>query len=162
MENFVYVARDLAGIEKRGLKQGVSSHEIYAWLHAHGLIAIDERPVSYSVTQKKRTFGRRRVKYSDLAAFCWQMSTMLEGGILITEAIETVAEDIENTSFKETLIDICEQIKRGGSFSSSVAAFPIIFNKLFCAMIVAGESSGSLAATMQMANSGGMIGAVNV
>ena len=144
MEKFVYIARDLAGQERQGLKQGLSRHEVYAWLRDHGLVPVEVRPVGSSVSSRTGGLGRRRVKYTEMSAFCWQLATMVEGGVLITEAIETIAEDIRNPTLRYTLMEVGERIKQGESFSGSVSNFPRVFNRLFCAMIVAGETSGSL------------------
>ena len=146
MSSFLYIAHDLAGEEKKGLKRGVSEQEVYRWLHEQSLIPVEVRPADTSVKSKtkSKSFGRARPKYSDISAFCWQLSTMLEGGVTITEALDTISEDIDNPSFRYTLMDLSEQIKRGESLSGSIASFPKVFNKLFCAMILAGETSGSL------------------
>lgn len=63
---------------------------------------------------------------------------------MITTAIETIAEDIEDLSFRRALLNVGELIKKGESFSSSISQFPKVFNNLFCATILAGETSGSL------------------
>jgi len=146
MDSFVYTAYDLSGAEKKGLKRGTSEQEIYAWLHRHSLIPVEVKPAGSVIQLRSHSISKtfKRPKSADMAAFCWQLATMIEGGVLITEAIETVAEDIENHSFRHTLIEVCEQIKRGESFSSSISQYPKVFDRLFCSMILAGETSGSL------------------
>jgi type IV pilus assembly protein PilC len=144
MNNFVYTARDLAGEETRGYRRGASQYEVYAWLHKHGLIPVKVVPMAPASTEERRDLNYKEPKYSERAAFCWQLATMLEGGVLITTGIETIAEDIDNPGFKHALSNVCEMIKKGESFSSSISQFPRVFNKLFCATILAGETSGSL------------------
>jgi type IV pilus assembly protein PilC len=144
MNNFVYTARDLAGEETRGYRRGASQHEVYAWLHKHGLIPVEVVQVDTTSAGGRRELSYKEPKYSELAAFCWQLATMLEGGVLITSAIETIAEDIEDVSFRHALLNVCELIKKGESFSTSISQYPKVFNKLFCATILAGETSGSL------------------
>ena len=149
MNSFVYIAHDLSGEEKRGQRRGASELEVHAWLHKHGLIPVEVKPVSSTLAVKRRAFGYRQPKHSEMASFCWQLSTMLEGGVLITEGIETIAEDIGNPSFRHALLNISELIKKGESFSSSISQFPRVFSKLFSATIVAGETSGSLTTILQ-------------
>lgn len=144
MDNFLYIARDLSGVEKKGLKRGDSEQQVYAWLYKHALIPIEVKQIASTIAVKGRVFGKKRPKYADMAAFCWQLATMLEGGVIITEALDTISEDIENLSFRYTLMDISERIKKGQSFSESVSNFPKVFNNLFYAMVLAGETSGSL------------------
>lgn len=144
MERYAYIAQDLAGTEKKGLTQGTSREEVYTWLSNQGLIPVEVRLVASVAVSSRPGYGRKRPKYMELSTFCWQLSTMIEGGVLITEAIDIISEDIENLSFRYTLMDIAEQIKTGESFSDSVSAFPRVFERLFCSMILAGETSGSL------------------
>lgn len=144
MNNFAYRVRDLAGEETIGYRRGASGEEVYAWLHNQGLIPVEVIPVTSSSVVKDRGLGYKEPKYSELAAFCWQLATMLDGGVLFTTAIETIAEDIEDLPFRRALLNVGELIKKGESFSSSVSQFPKVFNNLFCATILAGETSGSL------------------
>jgi len=149
MKKFSYRARDLNGAERTGKKQAESVEGVYAWLNGHGLIPLEVVPASHAGRSRGRAFVLKRPKHSDMASFCWQLSTMIEGGVTVTEAIETIAEDIDSPAFKYTILEVCERIKRGEAFSDSAAEFPEVFNRLFCAMILAGETSGSLPTILQ-------------
>ena len=144
MESFEYTAQNLEGQEKTGRRKAESEHEVYAWLNGQGLTPIEVKHASKSINLKKTIYIGNKTKPSELAAFCWQLATMIEGGVLITEAIDTVAEDVENLAFRHTLALLSDHIKKGESLSTSVSRYPKVFNKLFRAMIMAGESSGSL------------------
>jgi len=41
----------------------------------------------------------------ELATFCWQLNTMLSGGLSITVAIQTIADEISNPYFEYILKD---------------------------------------------------------
>jgi len=144
MNNFAYKARSLAGDEMIGYRRGACGEEVYAWLQDKGLIPIEVIPIISSSQAKEHAISYKEPKYAELAAFCWQLATMLEGGVLITTAIETIAEDIQNPPFRHALLSIGELIKKGESFSNGISQFPKVFNSLFCATILAGETSGSL------------------
>jgi type IV pilus assembly protein PilC len=144
MNNFVYIAHDLAGKERKGLKRSSSQFEVYAWLHSHGFIPIEVKPLTSVAAKKTRRLAQKKPGHAETAALCWQLATLVEGGVLITEAIDTIAEDMQESSLRNVLIEISEQIKKGQSFSTSVTQYPRVFSKLFCAMILAGETSGSL------------------
>ena len=57
MNNFVYTARDLGGEETRGYRRGASQHEVYAWLHKHGLIPVEVMPMAPTSAGKSRDWG---------------------------------------------------------------------------------------------------------
>jgi type IV pilus assembly protein PilC len=69
---------------------------------------------------------------------------MVEGGIPITTALDTITEDIENTQLQEILQHVSKKMQKGETFSDSLAEFPKVFNRLSCAMILAGETGGTL------------------
>jgi type IV pilus assembly protein PilC len=76
------------------------------------------------------------------------LTTMLEGGIPITTSLDIVSNDIENIQLQKVLAQLSEKVKKGQPFSESIAEFPRIFNKLSCAIILAGETSGNISGAM--------------
>ncbi len=151
MKSYQYVARDTGGSRKEGLTQALTANDVLGWLREQGFTPISINEISID-TKKRRTPYHRRIKSADLAALSWQLTTMLEGGIPITTALDTIAEDIENTQLKHVLEQVSEKVKKGQPFSVGIADFPKVFNPLCRAIILAGETSGNLAeATKKLA-----------
>ena len=151
MKSYGYVARNLAGVQKKGFTQAVSSNEVLNWLREQGFtpISVKEAAAASQAAKKTKQRGRRkRVKSADLAALCWQLSTMLQGGIPITTALDIIGEDTDNVQLRTILQQLSEKVKKGQPFSESVAEFPKVFNRLSCAMVLAGETSGNIASAM--------------
>jgi len=144
MKNFSYIARDTSGIRMEGLKQAGCSADVLSWLREQGFTPVSIKEISAATKVVKTRARKKRIKSSDLSALCWQLTTMLEGGIPITTAIETVSDDIENAQLRDVLMKILDNVKRGENLSDSIAKFPNVFNKLSRAMLYAGESSGRL------------------
>jgi len=69
---------------------------------------------------------------------------MVEGGIPIIGALETISSDIDHPQLKELMVQIGEKMKKGETMSETMAQFPKVFNSLSCAIIMAGESGGNL------------------
>jgi type IV pilus assembly protein PilC len=145
MKNYSYIARDPAGSRKKGLTQAISSNDVLDWLRGQGFTPISIDEITVSGPTIRRTTRRKRVKSAELGAFCWQLTTMLEGGIPVTTALDTISEDTENIQLQQVLQQISDKVKKGQPFSECVAEFPKIFNKLSCAIILAGETGGNLA-----------------
>jgi type IV pilus assembly protein PilC len=143
MKNYKYIARDLSGQRKEGLKQAASSHDVLGWLREQGFTPISVNETALAATKSQQTAYRGRIKAADTAALCWQLTTMIEGGIAIAAALETISGDIENLQLRKVLLQILEKMRRGETFSKSCSAFPKIFNQLACAMILAGEVGGN-------------------
>jgi len=148
MKSYKYIARDVAGGRRKGLTQAVSSNDVLNWLREQGFTPISINEISGHAAQSWRTIHQKRIKSADLAALCWQLATMLDGGIPITTAFDTIAEDIENPRLQQVIQQLSEKVKKGQPFSESIAEFPKVFNRLSCAIILAGETSGNLAEAM--------------
>ena len=138
MKRYKYIARDSSGQRKEGLKEAASSNDVLGWLREQGFTPVSVNEMAVATQKTQRTTLRKRIKSADLAALCWQLTTMVEGGIAITTALETISEDIENLQLREVLQQILEKMRKGETFSSSVSEFPKVFNRLSCAMILAG------------------------
>ncbi|MEJ2646853.1 MAG: type II secretion system F family protein [Sedimentisphaerales bacterium] len=149
MKSYGYIARDETGAQRRGLTEATSSTDVLDRLREQGLTPISVKETHGANTPKARPKGRKkRIKSADLAALCWQLTTMLEGGIPITTSLDIVSNDIENIQLQKVLAQISEKVRKGQPFSESIAEFPRIFNRLSCAMILAGETSGNIAGAM--------------
>jgi type IV pilus assembly protein PilC len=150
MKTYKYSARESSGNKKVGIRQANSSNDVLAYLREQGYTPISIEQVAEKVKRPvSKSNRRRRIKASDLATFCWQFSTMIEGGIGITTALQTIADDLENQHFGRILRKVAEKISKGESFVTSISEFPNVFNKLARAVILAGETGGNLAASMQ-------------
>jgi len=144
MKSYKYVARDSAGAQKRGLVQAASSTDVLNHLREQGFTPISVDEISTGASKSRKVRQRKRIKSADLAALCWQLSTMVEGGIPITVALDTIAEDAENSHLGPILQGISDKVKKGQSFSDGIAEFPKVFNNLSRALIIAGETGGNL------------------
>jgi type IV pilus assembly protein PilC len=144
MKTFKYIACDTSGSRKEGLTKGNSANDIFGWLRERGLTPVSIQEIVEVVKQAPKKQRRRRIKSAEIAALCWQLTTMVEGGIPITTAIETIATDIENLQLQDVLHRILEKMRRGENFSSGIAQFPKVFDQLSRAIVLAGETSGNL------------------
>jgi type IV pilus assembly protein PilC len=145
MKSFKYAARDSSGGRKEGHMQAPSSNDVVNWLREQGFTPISIKESAAKAARQKKPKGRKkRIKSGELAALCWQLNTMTEGGIAITAALQAISEDIENLALQRILKQILEKVERGQTLSDSIAEHPKVFNQLSCAMILAGETSGNL------------------
>jgi len=149
MKTFSYVARDISGQSQNGYSKALNKNDVMVWLRDQGLIPVDVRVYDSSGQSVKRVFSRKRVKSIEISSFCWQLHAMIDGGVSITSAMETIAEDCDNPYFQYIINQVSESIEQGETLSGSVAKFPKVFNKMFCSMVMAGESGGALPTAMK-------------
>jgi type II secretory pathway component PulF len=151
MNNFKYTARDATGNRKEGTMQAVSSNDVLGWLREQSLTPISVSEVNEEpIKEQARTVIKgQRVKSADLSAVFWQLTTMIEGGIPVTTALEVISEDIENQKLRQIMSYIFEKMQKGDTFSDCLAEFPRVFNRLSCAMVLAGETGGNLPTSLR-------------
>jgi len=70
---------------------------------------------------------------------------MLESGVVLSDALDAIAEQAEHGNFRTIILDIAERVKSGDNFSKSIAFYQRIFNPMFISMVKASEASGTMA-----------------
>jgi type IV pilus assembly protein PilC len=87
---------------------------------------------------------KARVTSTDLILFTTQLSVMLDSGVVLSDALDAIAEQAADLRFKVILLDIAERVKGGDTFSRALACYPYIFNNMFISMVKASEASGRM------------------
>jgi type IV pilus assembly protein PilC len=85
-----------------------------------------------------------RVKRSELILFTTQLAVMLDSGVALSDALDAIAEQAEQGSFKMIIMDVARTIKSGENFSKALVAYPKVFNSMFISMVRASEASGKM------------------
>jgi type IV pilus assembly protein PilC len=88
---------------------------------------------------------RAKVKQSELILFTTQLSVMLDSGVVLSDALDAIAEQAEHGIFKMIIMDVAQKVKSGDNFSKALAWYPKIFNTMFISMVKASEASGKMA-----------------
>jgi len=149
MKAFEFEAWDQAGNRHEGVRQANTEEDVIQGLREQGLIPVAVMPVAVVSTAKRRAVRYRPVKAHQLSTFCWQLATMLDGGLPITTAIETIASEMENPYFEHILKTTALELEKGSTLSDCVRQYPKVFNTLARAMIEAGERGGSLVDSLE-------------
>ncbi len=148
MKSFTYVARDTRGARRDGMLAANSANEALEILRQKQLTPVGiQETVVRNPAERKATGGR--VKSADLSAVCWQLSTMLEGGMSITTALDIVGEDADNLQLRQILEQARARVSEGRLLSDGFTGFPKIFGQLAIAIIAAGETSGDLSQALR-------------
>ena len=99
---------------------------------------------SQPITQAPRHFYPGKVKSAELILFTTQLSVMLDSGVVLSDALDAIAEQAEHGTFRMVIIDTAEKVKGGENFSKVLADYPKIFNSMFISMVKASEASGKM------------------
>lgn len=89
-------------------------------------------------------FFRKKVKTADLAMMTRQLSTLLNAGIPLVEAISALVDQLEHPELKTVMTKIRERVTEGMKLSDAMKSHKDIFDNLYVNMVNAGEASGAL------------------
>jgi len=84
------------------------------------------------------------VKQVELILFTTQLAVMLDSGVVLSDALDAIAEQGEDGTLKMIIMDVAETVKSGENFSKALAGYPKVFNSMFISMVKASEASGKM------------------
>ncbi len=90
-----------------------------------------------------------KVAQEDLLIFFRQMSVMLKSGVPLSQALELLAENVNNKKFGANLFDVSKRLGGGEELSSSLDNYPRIFSPIMIGLIEAGEAGGILSQVLE-------------
>lgn len=149
--NFEYVVLDKNGKRSKSFMKADSAAAVASSLRNSG-----GKPIKITALKKDQTPhliqkffpGRKRVTTKELVVFTRQLGTILSAGVLLTEAIDTIANDLENEYFTEVLKSVIFHINAGEDLSNSLSYYPLVFSPYYIAIVSSGEAIGRLGATI--------------
>ncbi|TPH15251.1 type II secretion system inner membrane protein GspF [Litorilituus lipolyticus] len=150
MAAFDYQAVDQKGKTKKGVIEGDTPRQVRSMLREQGLIPLE---VNATLAKSKGTSGKSssvlrgsggKVSAADLALITRQLATLVESGLPLEESLMAVAEQCDNNRIKSMIMGVRSKVTEGYGLAESMAEYPKIFNRLYRAMVAAGEKSGHL------------------
>ena len=90
-----------------------------------------------------------KVPQADLLIFFRQMSVMLKSGVALSQALELLAENMNNKEFGSNILDVSKRLGGGEELSSCLRNYPRIFSPIMIGLIEAGEAGGILSEVLE-------------
>jgi len=90
-----------------------------------------------------------KVPQEDLLIFFRQMSVMLKSGVPLAQALELLAENLNNKKFGSNIYDVSKRLGGGEELSSSLQVYQRIFSPIMIGLIEAGEAGGILSQVLE-------------
>ena len=144
MPQFKYEVKTSPGVTTSGVIEAESQRAAIARLRDMGYfpIRIDE----YEGEEKKDTLRSAlvRIKLGDRNLFFRQLANLIESGMPITRALNTLVEQTENSKLAAIIGEIRDDVQKGSTFAEALERHPKLFPSMFCNMIRAGETGGML------------------
>ena len=100
--------------------------------------------IAEKISKKGRVAGGA-VPMADMVMFTRQLATMIDAGLAMVQSLQGLADQTQNKAMRDVIKDVCTRVEGGDSFSEALSKHPKVFNRLYVAMVGAGERGGLLA-----------------
>ena len=143
MKKYDYEARDSASNKiVKSVVQADSENAAAKLLTSQGFV-----PLKIELQDDKTSLFAKfsgRITTKDKVVFTRQLATLIGAGLPLAQSLRTVQEQTTNKRMQEIVQEIISDVEGGKSLSDSFAKHPEAFNKVYVALVSAGETSGTM------------------
>ena len=140
MKRFLYKAKDKDGKLLTGEVEAANINEAARLIREKKLFVISLKPKSSGALDFVRQF-QERITPGDVSAFTRQLSTMINAGLPITEAL-LILRSQSKGSMQKVVAQILADVEAGEALSAAMGRHPKVFTKTYMALVKAGEVGG--------------------
>lgn len=143
MPVFSYVTKDMNGEYHKGDVETVDAFQAATLLRRKRLIIIS---IKEKNKNQESLFDKyfNKIPFSAVVIMTRQLATMIQAGLVLSEAIDILQDQQENKKFKVVLLNILADIKGGLDFASALQKYPRVFPPIYSQLVSAGQASGKL------------------
>lgn len=147
---FSYQVRDQNGKKISGMMEASSERIVAERLLAERYLISSIKPARFAGLRAALTApASGGVHPGDLTMFYFQIGNMVDAGISLLVALDTVSDQMESAGLKKVVKDVMTQVENGSTFSDAMARHDKIFPLLHRSMVQVGEASGHLGNTLR-------------
>lgn len=141
-----YDAVDTKGHATHDVVEAPDAREAVETLRRRGLYVTRIADDAPTPRQQASRRGPREVKLSTthLALFTRQMAMLLKAGSGLVPAISAIRRQMRRATHSELLGRIISDLEDGNTLTDTLCRHPATFDPVYCAIVAAGEASGSL------------------
>ena len=143
MAAFAYSAINAKGLEFDGTVAAADLASAVEQLRAKGLLAQRIDPVGDEGTSASGSVFKS-VKPKALQIFSRQFATMIDAGLNVVSSLVILEQQTSDSMLAAVLAELRADVEGGLLLSEAMSRHPKVFNKLYIAMVEAGEAAGIL------------------
>ncbi|MEG0148437.1 MAG: type II secretion system inner membrane protein GspF [Comamonas sp.] len=152
MPAFTFEALDAQGQTRKGTLEADNTRAARNQLRTQALIPLLVEPVGSGNAQGPSTsnwFSRPVLNSTSLAVWTRQLSGLVSSGLPIERALAALTEEADDKRLHQLIASLRAEVNAGSTFARALGQHPREFSDIFCAVIGAGEASGSLGAVLE-------------
>lgn len=143
MATFAYSAINAQGLELDGTVSAGDVAAAIEQLRSRGLLADKVKEIAEGDGSPARGVFRK-VKPKSLQIFSRQFATMIEAGMNVVSALVVLEQQTIDPVLTDVISTVREDVEGGLLLSEAMGRHPRVFNRLYVAMVEAGEAAGVL------------------
>jgi type IV pilus assembly protein PilC len=141
---YAYSAINAQGLEFRGELHAQDIESAKEQLRSRGLLPRDLNEIrSAGAGARGGVFGKS-VNPKALQIFSRQFATLIESGVSIVQSLVILEKQTQDKNLAAVIEEVRNDVESGVIISKALARHPRVFNRLYVAMVEAGEASGTL------------------
>jgi len=149
MPIYNYRAKRKDGSEVFGVESAKDEEELSKILSAKNLTLISVREEEEEKKPSKKGWNLNikiggKVKLTDKMMFTRHLAVMIASGFPFDRSLDVLEHQAQNSTFKEVIGKIREDVIHGVSFSEALKKHPKVFDELYVNMVRVGEETGKL------------------
>ena len=155
MPAFSFEALDAEGQTRKGLMEADTAKAARSQLRAQGLVPLAVEPVRAGSGAEgasglgTRLFTRPVFNSAALAVWTRQLAGLVGSGLPLERALAALADEADAEGPRHLLAALRAEVNAGATFARALAQHPREFSDIYCAVIGAGEHSGSLGLVLE-------------
>lgn len=135
---------DESGVVRETILEAESKFEVYEQADERGELILSAKPYRQAVDIGVWLDRLKSVKPDEIERFTSQLATLLNAGVPLLSALETLVDLAETKAMKAVIQSLAEKLNSGLTLSQAMAEHPRVFSPLYSNMIRAGEKAGVL------------------
>lgn len=148
MPTFDYQAEDAQGGRCKGRLEADNPRHARQLMRERGLWPRELNEVRAGIVSGTQPRGAR-LSVAELALLTLQLSTLVQAGLPLEEALEAVTRQTARRKVAGLLSSVRSRVMEGHALSTALGQFPKAFPELFRATVAAGERSGHLGQVLE-------------
>jgi len=153
MASFRYQALDENGKSVSGVQEADSERQVRTQLRAQRLKPLEVTAVTATVASGGTFLNwlkpRHKLSVAQLSLISRQLASLVQSGLPLDEALQISARQSRNMRVKGILSQVRSRVMEGQTLAQSMAEHPGAFDRMYCAMVRAGESAGFLGQVLE-------------
>jgi len=140
MQRYLYTARDITGKITRGIIVAEDETDLAKKISHLGYFLTGYKIYETPKLEKKLP----KMNAKEVLNFTIQLVTLIEAGLPLLEALDSLAKEAENERVQGLIDSIRYRVETGSSFKEALAFHSSTFSNLYISIVGAGEATGKL------------------